>query len=69
MLQAVSLAVALDLTLLFSLWDPGPEHFDELLWLNIIVFGLLALSTLLLTATVIRMNYFRHRKKKETIHE
>lgn len=65
MLQAVSFAVAMDLTLFFQIYRVPPGHIHLVLWLESVVFGLISLSTLLLTGTMIRLNYMRHHRKKE----
>lgn len=67
MLQGVSFALAINLTLVFRTWPPT-HHIELALITTAVVFGLIALSTSLLTATMIRMNYIR-RKKKGTTNE
>lgn len=65
MLQAIAFSVAIDLTLFFQFWEPTPDDIMLIFWLNAIVFGLIAISTLLLTLTMVRMNYIRRKRKKE----
>jgi len=65
MLQSVALAFAVDLTLAFQYIEVGPEDLTFIFWLNAVVFGLIAAASMLLTFTMIRMNYFRHKHKKE----
>lgn len=54
MLQAVSFALALDITLLFSFWMPGDFLF--IFWTNAVVFTLIAISSALLTAMLWKLN-------------
>ena len=62
MLQGVTIAVAVDLTFFFNIVAPNFNNLMVLFWINAVVFGLIALSTVLLTVTVIRMNYIRKKK-------
>lgn len=70
MLQAVSFAIALDLTLLFAFWEPG--DFLIIFWTNALVFTLIAISTGLLTAMLWKTNrdnkthHNRHYKRRKT---
>lgn len=63
MLQAVAFAAAIDLTLVFHFVEISRDNIQTLFWVNAIVLGLIAISTLLLTVTVVRMNYIRRQKK------
>jgi len=69
MLQAVAFALAVDLTLLFQFWTPSNIY--VILWLNLIVFSLIAVATALLTWGMWRINHTKHlvrkRKKKENL--
>lgn len=65
MLQSVALALAVDLTLVFQYIEVGPDDLLMIFWLNAIVFGLIAVASVLLTVTMIYMNYFRRKPKKE----
>lgn len=65
MLQAVSFSVAVDLTLLFHHWQVKPEQLEFVYWLQAVVFSMMALSTLLLTGTMLRLNYLKSNYKKE----
>lgn len=69
MLQSVAFALAIDLTLVFSFWTP--TNIYVVLWLNVIVFSLIAISTGLLTWAMWRINHGkwvirRKHKKRET---
>jgi hypothetical protein len=55
MLQAVSFAVAMDLSLLFVFWRP--ESILVRFWINAIVLTAIAMSTILLTVTVARRQH------------
>lgn len=66
MLQSVALAAAVDLTLAFQYIEVGPDDLLTIFWINAVVFGLIALASVLLTVAMIRLNYFRRKKKKET---
>lgn len=66
MLEGVALALAVDLTLAFQYIEVTPDDLLLIFWLNAIVFGLIALASVLLTFTMIRMNYIRRKRKKET---
>lgn len=66
MLQSLALALAVDLTLAFQYIEVGPEDLMTIFWLNVIVFGLIAAASVLLTVTMIWMNYLRPKRKKET---
>lgn len=68
MLQAVAFALAVDLTLLFQFWTP--KNIYVILWLNVIVFSLIAAASAMLTWGMLRINHNKHlsrksRKKKE----
>lgn len=54
MLQAVSFALALDMTLLFTFWMPGDVL--VIFWTNALVFFLIAISTCLLTVMLWKTN-------------
>lgn len=59
MLQSVSFALALDVTLLFAYWHP-----DDILiifWTDVMVFTLIAISTVALTFMLLRTNYGKYR--------
>lgn len=60
MLQAISLALAVDLTLLFTYWVP--EHFLSIFFWNVIVFSLIGLSSAGLTWKMATLNYRRRKK-------
>lgn len=64
MFQAVAFSFAIDMTLFFQYWEPGQDDIMKLFWLNAFVFGLIAISTMLLTVTMVRMNYLRRKRKK-----
>lgn len=66
MLQSLALALAVDLTLAFQYIEVGPDDLLMIFWLNAVVFGLIALASVLLTFAMIRLNYFRRKRKKET---
>lgn len=63
MLQAVAFALALDMTALFQVWHPPEDHVLTLFWVQTIVFTLIAISTCLLTVTMVRMNYIRRENR------
>lgn len=67
MLQSVAFAAAIDLTLYFQFWPPSLEHIVAIFWAEAVVFGLIALASVLLTVTMIRMNYFRKKKEKQDV--
>lgn len=64
MLQSVAFALAIDFTALFVFWEPGLEHIMFIFYAQAVIFGLIAVSSVLLTMTMIKMNYFRHKRKK-----
>lgn len=62
MFSAASFALALDTTVLFYFWQP-----DEILiyfWVQVVVFGLIAVSKSLLAAAVFRLNYMRRKEER-----
>jgi hypothetical protein len=67
MLQSVAFAAAIDLTAYYPFRPPTLEHILVVFWLQAIVFGLIALASVLLTCTMIRMNYIRRKKGKQDV--
>lgn len=63
MLQSIALALAIDVTTYYQFVEIKPDDIMFIFWLNAVVFGLIALASVLLTVTMIRMNYFRHKKE------
>lgn len=63
MFMTVSFAIVLDVTVLFQFWHPT----DILIyfWIEAVCFVLIAISTGVLTAFMVRMNYKRWRRKRE----
>lgn len=61
MLQAFAFAVALDVTLVFSYWKPGDVLFVH--WVEVIVFGMIALATSSMTYLLWKLNYEVRRKE------
>lgn len=55
MFRAVTLAFAIDLSLLFLFWTPTNIYL--IFWINVIVFGLVGISSSLLTVMLWRLNY------------
>ena len=68
MLQAVAFATAVDLTLLFQHWHVPHQHYYTVLWVQAFILSWIALSTLLLTGTMICLNYIKRRYKKTKEH-
>lgn len=71
MLQAIAFAAAVDITAFFQYYGSDAwfaKHILFIFWLNAIVFALIALATLLLTVTMARMNWRRHKRKREINH-
>lgn len=64
MLQSVSLALALDVTLFFQYWNPYPEHILIAFWVNVVVFGMIAVATSYLTFLLLRLHLTRTRSPK-----
>lgn len=57
MLQSVSFALAIDLTVLFTVWQP--ENILIYFWVQVFVFGFIAIATGLLTYGLWRTNHSR----------
>lgn len=64
MIQAIAFATAVDLTLVVMFWRP--TDILVLFWLNAFVFTFIASATAWLTITMVKANYKKHSKKKET---
>jgi O-antigen ligase len=64
MLQAVAFALAMDVTCLFTFWNPGPNHILLEFWTEAFVFTLIAISTACLTYMLWRENFSGGRWKK-----
>lgn len=62
MLQGVAFALAMDATLLFWFWVP--DNIQLILWLNVFVFGLIAVATGALTVTLCRTNQIKDRVRR-----
>lgn len=54
MLQAVAFAAAVDLTVLFQFWRT--MNIEALFWVNLVVLGLIAVATAVLTIVIFRLN-------------
>lgn len=65
MLQSIALALAIDATAYFQFSEVGLHNINLIFWLNAVIFGLIALASMLLTVTMIRMNYFSRSRRKE----
>lgn len=61
MLQSISLALAMDLTVIFTFWVP--KDILVVFWANVVVLTAIALSTLSLAIFIVRVNYPRGKGK------
>lgn len=59
MLHGISLALALDVTVLFFYWQP--KDILVIFWVEIIVFSLIAIANLCMCILLVRHNYIRRR--------
>jgi len=66
MLQAIAFALAMDATVIFNLWKPSNILF--LFWANVVVFGLIAVATALLTGMLWRLNNYHRKIRKKAKH-
>lgn len=64
MLQSVAFALAIDATLYFQVVEIDMDHILTIFWVQAVIFGLIALASVSLTYTVIRMNYFSRKEER-----
>lgn len=60
--QSLSLALAIDVTLLFQYWDSAEQ--TTIFWINLFVFGSVAAATSALTCYLWRVNYKSFTRKR-----
>lgn len=65
MAQSVCFCVAIDLTTYTTFRPPPPEHIVRYFWIEVVLFTAIAVTSLMLTYTMIRMNYFRRKKARQ----
>ena len=63
MLQAVSFAVAMDLSTLFAFWTPS--NILVVFWVDVVFLTAIAVSTMLFTVFMARIEYSRRKRVKE----
>lgn len=63
MLQTLSFAVTIDLTVIFLFWPP--ENVMVRIWINLAAFTLIAFSSAALTFVLWTKNYQRHKRKMQ----
>jgi len=56
MMQSIAFAVILDTTLLFQYWVP--KHILVIFWINVFVFGFVAVTTAGLTGMLWHINHY-----------